>query len=63
MKAVRAAGIKWELCQSEQSHLFLLQMGVYGYGGSNASSIWGVLYRSLMPESRKQKKKMEILNK
>ena len=42
-----------------------LQMGVYGYGGSNANSIWGVLYRSLIPvsEEERQKQKKEILNK
>lgn len=40
-------------------------MGVYGYGGSNASSIWGVLARSLIPGSkeRREKQKMDILNK
>ena len=42
-----------------------VQMGVYGYGGSNANSIWGVLYRSLIPvsEEERQKQKKEILNK
>lgn len=42
-----------------------LQMGVYGYGGSNASSIWGVLARSLIPRGRKEqhKQQRDILNK
>ena len=44
---------------------FALQMGVYGYGGSNASSIWGVFARSLIPRGRKEQRKQQrdILNK
>ena len=40
-------------------------MGVYGYGGSNASSIWGVLYRSLIPGNKqeRQKQQNDILSK
>ena len=42
-----------------------MQMGVYGYGGSNASSIWGVFARSLIPRGRKEQRKQQrdILNK
>lgn len=60
----RCWGQQYKAQQILQS-LPVLQTGVYGYGGSNASSIWGVLCRSLIPgnkEDRDQQKR-DILNK